>query len=164
MEREKKSFTVASSDKNFNKIDRMWSNSRTPKVCTKFWSSCVRHVQIWIMLPLPTRLARTSISVNKQKREKIENYSTDILEWDYECPHWMSGFFVALCIKKKKKIKSGQYHKVRMKIVEKLHLCGRIFLVFVFVSNFLFFVKFNELCRIDIKRNIWDSLKFFTCF
>lgn len=46
---------------------KIWSKRKTPKVCTKFWSSCVRHVQIEIMLPFPTRLALTSVSVSRSR-------------------------------------------------------------------------------------------------
>lgn len=67
----KMKITVGSSDKYFSTIKRIWSSRKTPNVCTKFWSSCVKHVQIEIMLPLPTRLARTSISVNIWREKEI---------------------------------------------------------------------------------------------
>lgn len=70
--KKRKKFTVGSSDKYRSTISRMWSSRKTPNVCTKFWSSWVRHVQIDIIFPLPTRLARTSISVKRRKKiEKI---------------------------------------------------------------------------------------------
>lgn len=47
----------------------MWSSRNTPNVWTKFWSSCVRHVQMDIMLPPPTSDARTSISAKIEKEE-----------------------------------------------------------------------------------------------
>lgn len=127
----------------------MWSNSRTPNVCTKFWSSCVRHVQIWIMLPLPTRLARTSISVNKQKRKKkIENYSTEIFWSEIMNVHieWVGSLW-RYASNEKKYIHSNQDNtqRVRTKIVEKLHLCGWIFLV-LFSRQFSFF--------------LWNSIEF----
>lgn len=63
-------FTVDSSDKYFSTISRMWSRRNTPKDCTKLWSSCVRHVHREIMLPLPTRAARTSTSAKETKENK----------------------------------------------------------------------------------------------
>lgn len=46
----------------------MWSSRNTPNDWTKLWSSCVRHVQMDIMLPLPTSDARTSISAKREKK------------------------------------------------------------------------------------------------
>lgn len=73
-QKKKMIFTVGSSDKYLSTISRMWSSRKTPKDWTKFWSSCVRHVQMEIMLPLPTRLARTSISVREKTWKSLVHF------------------------------------------------------------------------------------------
>lgn len=125
----------------------MWSNSRTPNVCTKFWSSCVRHVQIWIMLPLPTRLARTSISVNKQEKKKIENYSTEIFWSEIMNVHieWVGSLW-RYASNKKKILKSGQYPKSENENCWKITLVWMNFFWFCFRVNSLFF--------------LWNSIEF----
>lgn len=134
----------------------MWSNSRTPKVCTKFWSSCVRHVQTWIMLPLPTRLARTSISVKKQNKER-KKWKLQSRYYGVRV-HWMSGFFVAgamhqteIKTSKNFSLKSGHTIRVRnIKNCWKITLVRTIFCLALFSCQIFFGWNF-------ILNRIWMS-------